>query len=119
MSFILNWIIDSIAIALATYFVPGLQPFGSANRIVCFVGVGLFLGIVNALIKPIFSFFSLPITVFTLGLFTFVINAICLELASYLSVNILGAGISIHGFLPALIGSILVSIFSAILSVLL
>ncbi len=118
MSFILNWLLSSIAIAVATYLVPGITPVGTMAPWVCFLFVGLFLGIVNSLVKPILSAISLPITIITLGIFQLIINSFMLELASYLSVNLLDNGISIASFSAALIGSIIVSILCSILGAL-
>ena len=104
MRFLLNWLLTSIAIAIATFLVPGIQPFGVADAWVCFAFVGLFLTVI-----------SLPLTIITLGIFQLVVNSFMLELASYLSVNLLGAGISIASFGSAFMGSIVVSIMRSIL----
>lgn len=117
MTFILNWIFTSIAIAIASWLVPGIAPFGPYEAWMCFLFAGLFLSIVNSLVKPVVSALSLPVTILTLGIFQLVVNAFMLELASWLSVNILGAGIAISGFLSALIGSIIVSIGCSLLGV--
>lgn len=116
MRFFLNWILTSIAIAIATFLVPGIAPFG-ADPWVCFIFVGLFLGVVNSLVKPLVTIISLPVTIVTLGVFQLVVNSFMLELASWLSVNLLGAGISIAGFGSALFGAIIVSITCSILGV--
>ena len=76
--------------------------------------MGLFLNIVDSLVKPLLTVISLPLTIITLGIFQLVVNSFMLELASYLSVNLLGAGISIAGFGSAFMGSILVSITRSI-----
>ena len=110
MRFMLNWLFTSIAIAIATFLVPGIQPFGFADAF-----VGLFLNIVDSLVKPFLTVISLPLTIITLGIFQLVVNSFMLELASYLSVNLLGAGISIASFGSAFMGSILVSIMRSIL----
>lgn len=115
MRFLLNWLLTSIAIAIATFLVPGIQPFGMADAWVCFAFVGLFLSIVDSLVKPFLTVISLPLTIITLGIFQLVVNSFMLELASYLSVNLLGAGISIASFGSAFMGSILVSIMRSIL----
>ena len=73
------------------------------------------LNIVDSLVKPFLTVISLPLTIITLGIFQLVVNSFMLELASYLSVNLLGAGISIAGFGSAFMGSILVSIMRSIL----
>ena len=75
----------------------------------------MFLNIVDSLVKPFLTVISLPLTIITLGIFQLVVNSFMLELASYLSVNLLGAGISIAGFGSAFMGSILVSIMRSIL----
>ena len=70
------------------------------------------LGIVNAFVRPILLIVSLPITCATLGLFVFVINALMLILVSAIP----QLGFSVDGFLWALIGSVLISIVSGVLS---
>ncbi len=69
-------------------------------------------GLVNALIKPIVSILTCPINVLTLGLFTLVINALMLMLTGWLT----GGRLGTEGFLPALLGGIVVSIVSLVLS---
>ena len=115
MRFVLNWLLMAIAISIAEFVVPGIEPFGTADAWVAFAGVGLFLGLVNALVKPIVSAISLPLTCLTLGVFQLVVNSFMLELASWLSVNLLGFGISISGLGSAIPGSIVISIMCALL----
>jgi putative membrane protein len=68
---------------------------------------GLVLGVVNALLKPLLVVLTLPITVLTLGLFLLVINALLLWLAAAIV-----PGFRVRGFGPALLGALLLSIFS-------
>lgn len=82
MRFLLNWLLTSIAIAIATFLVPGIQPFGMADAWVCFAFVGLFLNVVDSLVKPLLTVISLPLTIITLGIFQLVVNSFMLELAS-------------------------------------
>ena len=117
MRFLLNWLCTSIAVAIATAIVPGIVPFGATEAWISFAGVGLFLGLVNSLVKPFVTLISLPITILTLGIFQLVVNSFMLELASWLSVNLLGSGIAISGFGSALFGAIIVSIMCSILGV--
>lgn len=116
MRFILNWLLISIAISIAAYIVPGIEPFGQADPWLCFAVVGLFLGLVNALVKPLLTIVSLPVTILTLGVFQLVINGLMLELASWFSLNLLGAGIAIDGFWAAFFGAIVISIVGGILN---
>ena len=103
--------------AVASAITPGIAPYGDVPAFLCFMSVGLFLGIVNAMIKPLLTMLSLPLTILTLGIFQLVINSFMLELASWLSVNLFGMGISISGFIPALIGAVIISIASSLLTV--
>lgn len=117
MRFLLNWLLTSISIAIATFIVPGIEPFGPTDAWLSFAFVGLFLGLVNSLVKPLITVISLPVTFLTLGVFQLVVNSFMLELASWLSVNLLGSGISISGFWSAFVGAIIVSIMCSILGV--
>ena len=69
------------------------------------------LGLLNALLRPILLLVTCPLNVVTFGLFTFVVNAIVFWLAAQLSS---GAGIQVVGFAGALIGSLAVTICTAV-----
>ncbi|MBY4798156.1 phage holin family protein [Collinsella sp. AGMB00827] len=116
MRFIINTLLTAIAVAVATYLVPGIELVGS-NSTTAFIFVALCLGFVNSLVKPIISLLSLPITFITLGIFQLVINTGMFILASELSVGIFGSGIVIASSASAFIGAILVSIISSLLGV--
>ncbi|MDV8149825.1 phage holin family protein [Arthrobacter sp. B10-11] len=101
-SFIVRVLINGLALWIASWILPGLDisttatteavaqggvtqgtdPLGIA---LAYLFIGLIFGLVNALVRPIVSLLSLPITILTLGLFTIVINAAMLYLTSWLS----------------------------------
>lgn len=103
---IANWILTALALYIVTRILPGFQvdDFGSALVAV------IVIGLVNALVKPLFIILTLPATILTLGLFLLVINALMLMLASSFT-----PGFRVDGFGTALIGSILLSLITAIL----
>ena len=68
---------------------------------------GLVRGILNAILKPILVFFSIPVLILTLGLFIFILNALLLKLAAAIV-----PGFTIRGFGPAFIGAVLLAVFS-------
>ena len=70
-----------------------------------------FLGIANAIIKPILIVITLPIEILTLGLFTFIINAVLFWFVGHL-----GIGLVVNGFWAALWGSIILWLASWFLS---
>ena len=97
------------------HFVSGIHFTGSTTSL---FGVALVFGILNAIVRPILFFFSLPLLIVTLGLFTFVLNAIVLLLTSALSSR-LGLGFTVDGFGAAFWGAIVISVVSIVLSLVL
>ena len=108
-----------VAIAL----VPGVDLVGTEGRTVTDPGavgklliVAAIFGLVNALVKPVLKLTTCLINLATLGLFTFVINAFLLWLTSYIA-GWLDLGFVVTGAIPALLGSLIVSIASTVLSI--
>jgi putative membrane protein len=71
------------------------------------LGMALFLGVINTLVRPVLLLLSLPFIVVTLGFFILVINALVFELAGWLV-----PGFIVGGFWRAFFGSIIVSVVS-------
>jgi putative membrane protein len=69
---LIRWICNIFAIILTAYIIPGfeLTIWGAI------VG-SIFLGVINAVIRPLLLLLTLPLNVLTLGLFTFIINGLC------------------------------------------
>jgi putative membrane protein len=108
MKLIIRLLINAAALWVAAYLVTGIDLDGSAAAILIVV---LVFGLVNAIIKPILKLFSLPAVILTLGLFTLLINAAMLGLTAAVT-----DALTIDGFLPAILGAIVISIVSAVLS---
>ena len=115
MKFILHILITMCALWVASRWVPGITVDGS---LLALAGVALVFGVVNAIVKPVISILSLPAVVLTLGLFLLVVNALMLMLTSALSSS-LGLGFHVAGFMPALVGSIVISVVSFVLTLIL
>ena len=115
MKFILTWLATAIAVAAAVWIIPGITTVGENGTIAVVIGA-LVLSLVNMVLKPVFQFLSLPITVLTLGIFYLIVNALLLELAAWASTGIFGSGIAVDGFGSAFLGSIIISIVSAIMN---
>ena len=107
-----KWLINTIAIMCAVKFVPGIVYTGTWWGILL---VGAIFGLVNTFIRPFVKLFTLPLLILSLGLFTFVINAFMLKMTSWLS-ETFGLGFDVHGFKPALIGALIISMVSLVLS---
>ena len=113
MKLLLRWIITAAAVWAAAYFVDGISYSGGPTTLLV---VALVLGLVNALVRPIVKGLACGIIVLTLGLALFVINALMLLLAAWISGE-LGYDFRVDGFVPALVGSLVVTFVSWILSV--
>jgi putative membrane protein len=115
MRFLLRWGITAASVAIAAWLLPGIS-VDQPHRILTVVLVALVLGLVNAFIRPLISIMSCGLIVLTLGLFTLVINGLMLWLASWITVHWLGLAFHVDGFWNALLGAIIISIVSLILS---
>jgi len=115
MNFIIRWIVTAVAVGVAVWIVPGIAPIGS-NSTLAIAALALVLALINVSLKPLLQVLSLPITVLTLGIFYLIVNALLLELAAWAAGGIFGSGISIDGFGSAFLGSIVISIVSAIVN---
>jgi len=103
MKFLARLLITMVGLWIASLVVPGIELDGFGTVLLA----AFLLGIVNAIIKPLFVLFTLPLTILTLGLFLFVINAAVLGLVAALL-----SDFTIAGFWAALFGSVVVSLFS-------
>ena len=119
MRFILRLLANAGALAIATWLLSGitLTAETTERKVLTLLVVALIFGIVNAIVKPIFTLVTAVAVVLTLGLFLIVINALMLWLTSWLS-GLFDLGWSVSGFWPALFGSIIVSIISFVLNAL-
>ena len=69
--FIKRWAITTVAVLVAAHVVRGISYDNWPGLIVA----TLLLGFLNAFLRPLLMFLSLPLLIVTLGLFTFIINA--------------------------------------------
>lgn len=114
MKLLLRWLISAVSLYVAVLIVPGISVEGTAW--IAFTVMALVLGLVNAVVRPILKLLSCGFIIITLGLFVFVINAASFMLASSIAQNWFGVGFYVDSFGAALLGSIIVSVVSVILS---
>jgi putative membrane protein len=109
---ILRWLITAAAVWASAHFVPGIHYGGGFKTLLV---VALVFGLVNALVRPIIKGLACGLIVLTLGLALFVINALMLLLTGYITSQF-GYTFKVDGFVPALLGSIVISLVSWVLS---
>jgi putative membrane protein len=100
MKWLLKFIASDLSVMFLAYILPGItiKDFSTAMVVV------IALSICNMFIKPIIIFFTLPITIVTLGLFLLVINVIIINIADFFI-----PGFQVNGFFNALIFSFFLS----------
>lgn len=98
MYLLLRWAIYAVALLGITELIPGVQVESFYSALI----VALVLGLLNALVRPILVFLTLPINILSLGLFTLVINALLFWFASTIV-----KGFEVTGFTPAFWGALI------------
>lgn len=108
-----------VSLAIATAVVPGIRmtsPNASTDW-AALVGVAVIFGLVNSAVKPLFKQGQSPIRMVLLGLALWVINALLLLLTSWVS-SLAHIPWTVDGFVPALIGALLVAVVSFLVNAL-
>ncbi|MBD3867206.1 MAG: phage holin family protein [Acidobacteria bacterium] len=101
--FLMHFVVVALGLAAATKIVPGVQ----VDSLTTLLIAALVLGFVNAVIRPILTFLTLPITCLTLGLFYLVVNGLAFTLAAYVV-----PGFHVESFGYAILGALVVSVVS-------
>ncbi len=105
--------LNGVAVLVAAYLVPGISYTGSLPALLL---VGLVVGLINLIVKPIVTFFSFPLILLTLGLFYLLINGMMLYLAAWLlphHLHVNGCGAAILGGLVVALVNWLVRAFTS------
>ena len=128
MGLVLRLIVNALALWVATLIVSGIslrETTGiyapdagavdsqvSVPTITALLIVAVVFTLVNAVVKPIVQFLSLPLTIITLWLFLLVVNALMLMLTSWITTNfdLFGAEYVVSGFWAAFFGAIVIGL---------
>jgi putative membrane protein len=108
---LINWVLNAIAFLITQrvveHFLPG--SFRIPNFFAAMIAA-LLLGLINSTVSPVLKFLTFPLTFLTLGLSSLAINVVCLMFVSYQV-----PGFQIGGIIPAIAGSIVLSIVSTVI----
>ncbi|HEY0555441.1 MAG TPA: phage holin family protein [Thermoanaerobaculia bacterium] len=105
--------LNGVAVLVAAYLVPGITYTGSLPALLL---VGLVVGLINLIVRPIVTLLSLPLIVLSLGLFYLLINGMMLYLAAWLlphHLQVSGCGAAILGGLVVALVNWLVRAFTS------
>jgi len=103
ITFLIRFLTVVLALFIASYYVPGIQ----VDSFYIAAIVAVLLGVLNLVVRPVLVVLTLPITILTLGLFLLVLNA-----GIFYFVGTFVHGFEVEGFMPALLGSLIVSTLS-------
>ena len=116
MAFLARVVVIAIALAVATWIVPGIDNGATttATSIGTLIGVAVIFGLVNATLKPLIKFVGGCFYIITLGLIGLVVNALLFMFVGWLAQG-LGLPFTVSGFRAAFWGAIVVAIVGALL----
>ncbi len=117
MRLLLRLLANAAALAVATFLLADIRLTApdTTGKVVTLLVVALVFGILNAVVKPVFTLVTAPLVLLTLGLFLLVVNALMLLLTSWVSTRV-DLGWSVEGFGTAVLGALIVSVVSFVLN---
>jgi putative membrane protein len=113
MGFLMRTLVTAAALWVAVTYVPGISYEGHWAGLLV---VALVFGVVNAIIRPVLFLLTCPLVLATLGLFVLILNGIMLWLTAAFSES-LGIAFTVSGPIPAVLGALVVSVVSTVLSI--
>jgi putative membrane protein len=102
--FLIHWLVIALALWVTAYILPGVHIESTQALAIAAV----VLGLVNALVRPILTLLTLPITILTLGLFYFLVNGF-----TFLLVTKMVPGFGVSSYWWAVLGALVVSVISS------
>ncbi|MFZ2255328.1 MAG: phage holin family protein [Patescibacteria group bacterium] len=106
MTLLVNLLLSAIAVAIASYLIPGATV---DTYLTAFI-VAVVLAIVNTTIVPVLQVLTLPLNIVTLGLASLIINVLMVLLVARLV-----PGFEISGFWVALIFAVVLALVNMVL----
>lgn len=101
--FLIRAVIAALGLWIAAQVIGGVRVDGLVTLAIAAV----LLGLVNAVVRPIVTVLTFPITLVTLGLFLLVVNAAMLGLVAWLL-----PGFGIDGLVPGILAAIVTGVVS-------
>lgn len=101
-------VITTISIALLAYLVPQISIVNLSSLVL----LGVVIGLLNSIVRPILKMLFLPINLLTLGLFNWLINVALLYLALWLVPGVGLGPITLLGFELNTFGSLVFFAFA-------
>ena len=120
MKILIKIVVTALAVWIATLIIPGihLHTHSTVGKIGTLIVVALIFGVINAVLKPVAKAVGCLAYVVTLGLIAIVVNGLLFWLTSWVAGK-LSVPFHITGFVPALLGALLVGVVTWLLGLIL
>ena len=120
MKILIKLVITAVAVWVATLLISGIQLHAhtTAGKITTLIVVALIFGVINAVLKPIAKTLGCLAYAITFGLISIVVNGLLFWLTSWVAGK-LSVPFHITGFVPAVLGALIVGIVGWVLSLVL
>jgi putative membrane protein len=111
MKLLIKIVITAVAVWIATLVIPGIHvhTHSTLGKIGTLLVVALIFGLINTVLKPIAKTIGCLAYVITFGLIAIVVNGLLFWLTSWVAGK-LSVPFHITGFVPALLGALLVGV---------
>ena len=115
--FIIVWAIDAVSLVITVWLLPGMTLTGVPGYPAWIVAMAaaFVLGLVNLLIRPIILLLAVPLGFIVLFVAGFFVNAVTLRLTA----DLLDEGLTINGWLPAVLAAVVLAIINTLIAELL
>lgn len=121
-TFLLRLLVNAVALWLTTLIVAGVSvlPYEDTQlaTVLTYLLVALVFGLVNTFIGTVVRVVAFPLYILTLGLLSLVVNALLLMLAAWVT-SLFGFGLVVEDFWWGVLGALVLSILSGLLSLIL
>ena len=112
--FLFRLAVNAVALYAAIALLEGRGINPQSDNWLSYIWLAIIFGLVNTLIRPFLVVIGCPFIVLTLGLGILLINTLMFYLAGIIG-SIFGVGFTVDGFIPALLGALIVSLISMLL----
>jgi putative membrane protein len=115
MSLLPRWLLITLALLITIHIVPGITP---ERNVLYLLAAALALGLLNLLARPVLlllKLVTLPLSCLTFGLWSLALSVFANTLVFYF-VGTLDWGFHVNGFLAAVMGAIVMSLLSTVLT---
>jgi len=102
---LLHWLLSGVGLLIVSAILPGIEVDGFGSALIA----ALVIGLASATVGVILKIVLLPFIILTLGIVYFLINGLMKLASEFVS------GFRVNGCMPAIIGSILLTIVDYVL----